>query len=446
MGDESFPPSPAADQKGTRPTHFAAVLAPPCSLRFSLWAAKIIFRHSLFAPPARLLPTGPAIPDFQPRPLACEHMLNFPAITLHKNGAVCRGYYCDVRGGNIRACEKMIAGLHLRASLGFLHDKSTTLAPDWIFVVSRSPCCCHRYRTPVQFAHSMKSLIRIFAVAACVVAASALVAAERQPVNRAVGENKATPPSRIKAMKDFRVELLYSVPGGEQGSWVALCTDPKGRIIVADQYGGLYRFTPPAANQPLDPAKVEKMPTEIRAVNGMLWAFGALYVGVNDYEKKIPSGVYRISSSKNDDTLDKVELLRAIKAGGDHGVHAILPAPDGKNLFLITGNNSDLTDCDTSRVPRVWGEDHVLFRMPDGRGHNRDRLAPGGIIYQFSPDGKHFEVYSTGFRNIFDAGFNRDGELFTYDADMEYDFNTSWYRPTRISHVTSGGEHGWRNG
>ncbi len=41
---------------------------------------------------------------------------------------------------------------------------------------------------------------------------------------------------------------------------------------------------------------------------------------------------------------------------------------------------------------------------------------------------------------------NRDGELFTYDADMEYDFNTSWYRPTRINHVVSGAEYGWRNG
>jgi len=41
---------------------------------------------------------------------------------------------------------------------------------------------------------------------------------------------------------------------------------------------------------------------------------------------------------------------------------------------------------------------------------------------------------------------NRDGELITYDADMEYDFNTSWYRPTRICHVVSGAEYGWRNG
>ncbi len=291
----------------------------------------------------------------------------------------------------------------------------------------------------------MNSLIRLSALAATLIATSTF-AAERKPADRNVGENTATPVSRIKAAKDFQVELLYSVPGGDQGSWVALCTDPKGRIIAADQYGGLYRFSPPAANQPLDAAKIEKMPVEIRAANGLLWAFGALYVGVNDYERKIPSGVYRITDTNGDDQLDKVEMLRAIKAGGDHGVHAILPAPDGKNLFLITGNNADLTECNTSRVPRNWGEDHVLFRMPDGRGHNRDRLAPGGIIYQFSPDGKQWETYATGFRNIYDGAFNRDGELFTYDADMEYDFNTSWYRPTRINHVTSGSEWGWRNG
>jgi len=291
----------------------------------------------------------------------------------------------------------------------------------------------------------MKGLIQFIAVVLCA-AGITLSAAERSRANRDVGENKATPASRIKTLPGFKVELLYSVPGGDQGSWVALCTDPKGRIIAADQYGGLYRFTPPPANQPLDPAKVEKMPVEIRAANGMLWAFGALYVGVNDYEKKIPSGVYRISDTNGDDQLDKVELLRAIKAGGDHGVHAILLAPDQKSLFLVCGNNSDVTELGASRVPLRWGEDHLLRRMPDGRGHNRDRLGPGGHIYRFSPDGKEFELYASGFRNIYDAAFNRDGELFTYDADMEYDFNTSWYRPTRINHVTSGSEWGWRNG
>jgi putative heme-binding domain-containing protein len=291
----------------------------------------------------------------------------------------------------------------------------------------------------------MKSL-NPFTVVICFVAAAALLAAERPPVNRAVGENKATPVSRMKVAKDFQVELLYSVPGGEQGSWVNLCTDPKGRIIASDQYGGLYRFFPPAPGQSLDPAKIEKLPAEIRAANGLLWAFDALYVAVNDYEKKIDSGLYRVTSSKGDDTLDKVEKLRAMKAQGDHGVHAILLSPDKKSLFLITGNGTTPTEASSSRVPLHRGEDHLLRRMPDGRGFMRDVLAPGGIIYRVSPDGKDFEVYSSGYRNIFDAAFNRDGELFTYDADMEYDFNTPWYRPTRINHVTSGSEYGWRNG
>ncbi len=263
----------------------------------------------------------------------------------------------------------------------------------------------------------------------------------------AVGENTATPVGRIKAPKDFAVELLYSVPGGEQGSWVNLCADDKGRIYASDQYGILYRFTPPAPGQALKPEDVVKVPADIRATNGMLFAFGALYVGVNDYEKKIPSGLYRLTDSNGDDQLDKVELLRAIESSGDHGVHAVVLTPDGKGLYLICGNNAKLTETvPTSPVKKFWGDDHLLTRMPDGRGHNRDVMAPGGIIYKVSPDGKNFEIYASGFRNIFDAAVNHEGELFTYDADMEYDFNTSWYRPTRICHVVSGAEYGWRNG
>ena len=259
--------------------------------------------------------------------------------------------------------------------------------------------------------------------------------------------NKATPVERIKVAKGFKAELLYSVPGDSQGSWVNLCTDNKGRLLVSDQFGGLYRITPPAAGDTLSAADVQPVAADIRAVNGMVWAFDALYVGVNDYEKKIPSGLYRISDSNGDDNLDKVELLRAMDARGDHGVHAVVPSPDGKSLFLITGNSTKPTElAETSQVPQVWGEDHLLPSFPDGRGHNRGVLAPGGIIYRVDPDGKNFEAYANGFRNIFDAAFNRDGELFTYDADMEYDFNVPWYRPTRICQVTSGAEFGWRNG
>ncbi len=262
-----------------------------------------------------------------------------------------------------------------------------------------------------------------------------------------VNENTATPIDRIKVPEGFEVELLYSVPGKDQGSWVALCNDDKGRIYASDQYGVLYRFAPPKAGEPLEESAVHRVPVEIRAINGMVWFRDALYVGVNDYERKMQSGLYRIVDTDGNDQLDKVELLRALDSKSDHGTHAVVPSPDGNHLFLVTGNNTLLTETlPTSPVARVWGDDHLLPRMPDGRGHNRHVLAPGGIIYRVSPDGKDFEIYASGFRNIYDASFNKDGELFTYDADMEYDFNTPWYRPTRVNHVVSGAEYGWRNG
>ena len=264
---------------------------------------------------------------------------------------------------------------------------------------------------------------------------------------KAMGENKATPVDRIKAPAGFKVELLYSVPGTELGSWVSLCADDKGRIYACDQYGDLYRFPAPAPGQPLQAADIRKMPVNVRAINGMTWAFGALYAGVNDYERKFPSGFYRISDTDGDDLLDKAELLREFQAGSDHGVHKVVVTPDQQGFYLITGNNAVKTEtAASSPVAPLWGDDHLLPRLPDGRGHNRHVLAPGGIVYRISKDGKTFETFASGFRNIYGGALNRAGDLFTYDADMEYDFNTPWYRPTRVNHVVSGGEYGWRNG
>ena len=75
-----------------------------------------------------------------------------------------------------------------------------------------------------------------------------------------------------------------------------------------------------------------------------------------------------------------------------------------------------------------------------------DSLAPQGWIARTDPDGKEWELIAAGMRNPFDIAFNRDGELFTYDADMEWDIGEPWYRPTRVNHVISGAEFGFRNG
>jgi len=254
----------------------------------------------------------------------------------------------------------------------------------------------------------------------------------------------ATPVERLKVLKDFRVELLYTVPKEQQGSWVSMCVDPKGRLIVSDQYGKLYRLTVPPAGQS-GTTEVEAIDLPIGQAQGLLYAFDSLYVMVAN-EAFQGRGLYRVRDTNGDDKYDDVKLLRKLAGGGEHGPHAILLSPDGQSLHIIVGNQTKLTDINESRVPKVWSEDHLLPRLWDGNGFMKGVLAPGGWIAKTDPEGKSWELISTGFRNEYDAAFNRNGDLFTYDADMEWDMNTPWYRPTRVCLVTSGSEFGWRSG
>ncbi len=268
-----------------------------------------------------------------------------------------------------------------------------------------------------------------------------------QPAKKPV-DPPATDPATMKVAKGFKVELIFSVPQSQDptktmGSWVSMCADAKGRLIVSDQYGALYRVTvaPPGAKGA--PA-IEKIPAAIGSAQGLLWAFDALYVVVNASNK---SGLYRVTSSKKNDVLDTVELLRALEGGGaEHGPHAVLMNPDGKRLTVVCGNQTKLTKFNATKVAPVWGEDHLLPRVPDGNGFMKGTMGPGGAMYNVSPDGKNWELFSVGFRNQYDAAYNKAGDLFTYDADMEWDFNTPWYRPTRVCFVPPGSEFGWRNG
>jgi putative heme-binding domain-containing protein len=249
----------------------------------------------------------------------------------------------------------------------------------------------------------------------------------------------------LVAKEGFKAELLYTVPKDTQGSWVAMTVDPKGRLIVSDQYGGLFRVTPPAVGAPAGGTRVEPLDVKMGHAQGLLHAFDSLYVMVaNDQPYK--RGLYRLRDTNGDDQYNEVTFLRELVGGGEHGPHAILKHPDGKSLTIIVGNQTKLTELAGSRVPQIWGEDHLLPRLWDGNGFMRGVLGPGGTVYQIDPEGKNWELLAVGFRNQYDAGYNRAGELFTYDADMEWDMNTPWYRPTRVNHVVSGAEFGWRSG
>ena len=106
------------------------------------------------------------------------------------------------------------------------------------------------------------------------------------------------PVADLRLPKGFRAELLYSVPSDKQGSWVSLTVDPRGRLITSDQYGKLYRVTPPAIGSK-DEIEIERIELEIGMAQGLLYAFDSLYVMVN--KGKDDSGLYRVTASKSDE-------------------------------------------------------------------------------------------------------------------------------------------------
>lgn len=252
--------------------------------------------------------------------------------------------------------------------------------------------------------------------------------------------NEAAPGSTFSVAEGFKAELIYSVPSQEQGSWVSLTSDEYGRLITSDQNGKLYRVTPPSISG--DDVIVEPIDLEIGHAQGLLCAFNSLYVMVNGKG----AGLYRVQDTDGDDKYDTVELLRAIRGGGEHGPHAVVLSPDKQSIFVCGGNHTEEPDAERSLIPRNWDEDQLLPRQWDARGHATGRLAPGGWIARTNPDGSEFELFCSGFRNEYDIAFNTEGELFSYDADMEWDVGTPWYRPTRVNHCTSGAEFGWRSG
>jgi len=239
--------------------------------------------------------------------------------------------------------------------------------------------------------------------------------------------------------KGFKLERLYGIPA-DQGSWVAVTVDGKGRLICSDQYGKLYRVKPATGNTRTE---TEPLDIPLRGAHGLLWHQGVLWVTVNEGPEQ--SGIWRVPT-KNDDDFGKPELVKAFAGRGEHGPHGLAASPDGRSIYVTAGNFTDLAEMDSSLVSTKWAEDQLLPRRPDARGHANDRFAPGGWIARFTTDGKNFQLFASGFRNAYDIAFNDQGDLFTYDSDMEWDLGSPWYRPTRICLVVPGAEFGWRHG
>lgn len=251
----------------------------------------------------------------------------------------------------------------------------------------------------------------------------------------------------ITLPEGFDAEILYEVPPS-QGSWVAMAFDPKGRLIVSDQDDkGVFRVTLPTDGAE---TKVESLPgfpyepidwgnRKVGGALGFHYAFDSLYMTTM-------KGFYRVRDTNGDDAFDEFKLLKRLNYGYEHSAHSIIETADGKGLYLVSGNYTRTPEGTTSLQPPVWQDDSLLSPMPDPMGHAVTIKVPGGWICRISPDGSDWKMIASGFRNPVDIALNREGELFTYDSDLEFDIGCPWYRPTRVNHVTSGAEFGWRTG
>ena len=271
----------------------------------------------------------------------------------------------------------------------------------------------------------------------------------------------ATAPSDLQVADGFQVDLLYTVPKEEQGSWVGITYDDKGRLITTDQYGGLYRITLPALGSTAEP-KVEQLDITlpdsplsdhersdeerdgITGAHGVLYAFDSLYLMVT--ENQLKQGIWRLRDTDGDDQFDEYTHLRSLNGRGEHAPHSLVLGPKGESIYRAAGNFTDPAPGLELSRPVSYGEDHLLPRMWDARGHARGRFAPGGWVARMDPDGETMEMFAQGFRNQFDIAFDANGELFTFDSDMEWDIGMPWYMPTRINHIVDAGDYGWRSG
>jgi putative heme-binding domain-containing protein len=239
---------------------------------------------------------------------------------------------------------------------------------------------------------------------------------------RAGNAKAGTDPSTFKLLPGYKAELLRSADKSE-GSWVSLAFDPQGRLTIAREDKGLIRYTFSPDHRSI--IKAESINDELKECRGLLYAHGSLYANANNSK-----GLYRLRDTDGDGSFDKQELLHASEGGVGHGRNDLSLGPDGK-IYAIHGDSVKLPKGITDLTSPLRGNTHPF---KENEGH----------VLRMNADGSDKEIFCGGLRNPYGIAFNTDGEAFTYDADAEFDMGNPWYRPTRVKHLTSGADFGWR--
>lgn len=254
---------------------------------------------------------------------------------------------------------------------------------------------------------------------------------------------------RFRVAPDFRVERV--VEPNLAGSIVAMAFNEAGNLIVSQERGPLHLVTDEDRNGVFETAKVYsdelKNCQGILPLNGNVFAVGEMF-NKDEGEEKKTVALFLLEDADRDGKAEKHTVIFKFKGGmGEHGPHAPVLGPDGL-VYVMIGNHAsaEVQFEPTSPHLRHHEADLVQPKYEDAGGHAVGLKAPGGVVIRTDVTGSFVELFSGGFRNAYDIAFNRQGDLFTYDSDMEWDVGLPWYRPTRINHLIAGAEFGWRSG
>ncbi|MCE9605117.1 MAG: HEAT repeat domain-containing protein [Planctomycetia bacterium] len=246
---------------------------------------------------------------------------------------------------------------------------------------------------------------------------------------------------RFTVAKDFRIERVVSPL--DTGSLLTFTFNEWGEIYAAREQGPILLIVD--SNKDGVPDKVTEYCAAVQSCQGLLALNGQVYaLGMG------PDGcaLYRIADENQDGKGEKVQKLVEFDGKpGEHGPHGLSLGPDGL-IYAMIGNHSQAKGIAPKGSPYhdYYEGDLLTPKYEDPGGHAVGIRSPGGTVLRLDSEGKNIQLYSGGFRNAYDLAFNREGELFTFDSDMEWDEGLPWYRPTRLDHVYAGSEHGWRSG
>jgi hypothetical protein len=227
--------------------------------------------------------------------------------------------------------------------------------------------------------------------------------------------------ARFETTPGFEIQRIRQAQANED-SWVSMAFDSKGRVVTAKEKPGLLRMRLSEDAGRVETAEV--IDDSLKECRGVLFVDDVLYANANNSK-----GLFRLTPD-GIDRFGAPEMVYESSGGVGHGRNALSLGPDGK-IYSIQGDSVDLPDT------------AIDLTSPLRDARNGKKTSEGHLI-RVDPVDCKVEVVAAGLRNPFGIDFNRDGEVFTYDADAEYDMGSSWYRTTRVSHLVAGGDYGWR--